>query len=197
MQLNKFVLLGFTTIFPYFLFAQEVKVKVQHGQTAVPIHGAKLTVQGQSFSTGFSGTTSIQLKKLPAQIITSYIGFKSDTTRIQSLDPIEISLMPQSIALHEVDIYAAKNEVSKVKHNLSAPTLSENKDRSLAELLQHISGVEVLRTGSKIGKPVINGLYGNRIAIITDGIKLESQQWGNDHAPEIDVQLADQISVIN
>lgn len=75
-------------------------------------------------------------------------------------------------------------------------SLSENRNRSLAEVLKTISGVQLLQTGSTISKPIINGLYGNRLAILNDGMKLESQQWGNDHAPEIDVYAAHSIIVV-
>lgn len=67
---------------------------------------------------------------------------------------------------------------------------------SLAEQLQSVSGVSMLQTGNNIAKPVVNGLLGNRLQLISNGVRLESQQWGNDHAPEIDPFTAYQITVI-
>src|SRR5690606_33922304 len=59
-----------------------------------------------------------------------------------------------------------------------------------------IAGVNILRTGSNIAKPVLNGLYGSRLLIVNNGVRHESQQWGLDHAPEIDPFSAQSITVI-
>jgi iron complex outermembrane receptor protein len=60
----------------------------------------------------------------------------------------------------------------------------EGKD--LGSILSSISGVNQLKTGTTISKPIIHGLYGDRISIVSNGVKLETQDWGTDHAPEID-----------
>jgi iron complex outermembrane receptor protein len=68
--------------------------------------------------------------------------------------------------------------------------------KSLGEIVGEINGVQILSSGAAINKPVIRGMYGNRVSIITNGQKLESQQWGDEHAPEIDSRNASTISVI-
>src|SRR5690606_9888188 len=45
-------------------------------------------------------------------------------------------------------------------------------------------------------KPVIHGLTGNRVAVINNGVFQAGQQWGADHAPEIDPNAARLIRVI-
>jgi len=67
---------------------------------------------------------------------------------------------------------------------------------SLAQSLEDITGVQMLQTGPTISKPIIHGLHSNRILILNNGIRQEGQQWGDDHAPEIDPFVADQISVV-
>ena len=54
----------------------------------------------------------------------------------------------------------------------------------------------MLRNGSGISKPVIHGLFGNRVTILNNGITQSGQQWGNDHAPEIDPFVADHLSCL-
>jgi iron complex outermembrane receptor protein len=39
-------------------------------------------------------------------------------------------------------------------------------------------------------------MTGNRILLVSNGVRLESQQWGSEHAPEIDAYLAKKITVI-
>ncbi|GAB4382781.1 MAG: TonB-dependent receptor [Salibacteraceae bacterium] len=67
---------------------------------------------------------------------------------------------------------------------------------NLTDALNSVPGVASISTGPSIGKPVINGLYGNRIAIANQGMLLSSQQWGEEHAPEVDVALADGVEII-
>lgn len=67
---------------------------------------------------------------------------------------------------------------------------------SLGESLQKISGVSVLQTGNNIYKPVIHGLHSSRVLILNNGIRQEGQQWGSEHAPEIDPYVANRLTVI-
>jgi iron complex outermembrane receptor protein len=67
---------------------------------------------------------------------------------------------------------------------------------TLADGLEKEAGVSMLRTGNSIAKPIIHGLHGNRILILNNGIRQEGQQWGNEHGPEIDPFVADQLVVV-
>ncbi len=82
------------------------------------------------------------------------------------------------------------------KKELSGKELDEMKGFSLAEALNKLPGVSMLQTGTNISKPVIHGLHSNRILTINNGVRQEGQQWGNEHAPEIDPFIADNLVVI-
>jgi iron complex outermembrane receptor protein len=43
-------------------------------------------------------------------------------------------------------------------------------------------GVSSLKTGSSVVKPVINGLFGSRVPVINNNVRLEDQEWGTEHA---------------
>ena len=57
-------------------------------------------------------------------------------------------------------------------------------------------GVAQLTTGSGIAKPVIRGLGYNRIVTISDGVRQEGQQWGDEHGIEIDGQDVHQVEIL-
>ena len=60
-----------------------------------------------------------------------------------------------------------------------------------------MAGVTTLRgTAGGMGKPIIRGHFGRRNLIVVDGIRHEGQDWGIDHAPEVDPYGADRITVI-
>ena len=68
--------------------------------------------------------------------------------------------------------------------------------KNLSQTIENIAGVSTLTNGSGIAKPVIQGMWGNRISIINNGIAQSGQQWGIDHSPEIDPFVANHITVI-
>tara|TARA_B110000037_G_scaffold223197_1_gene303703 strand:- start:7724 stop:10099 length:2376 start_codon:yes stop_codon:yes gene_type:complete len=68
--------------------------------------------------------------------------------------------------------------------------------QTLASLLAEQEGVTLISTGSNVQLPVIHGLYGNRILILNNGLKHGFQNWGTDHAPEIDISSANTITLI-
>ncbi|MCB0543304.1 MAG: TonB-dependent receptor, partial [Saprospiraceae bacterium] len=74
--------------------------------------------------------------------------------------------------------------------------LAASRGINLGETLRRLPGVTTLNTGLTISKPVIQGLHSNRIAIVANGLTLEGQQWGSEHAPEIDPFSAGKISVV-
>ena len=59
--------------------------------------------------------------------------------------------------------------------------LQQTSPLTLAEAITNIPGVEQTTTGAGIGKPVIRGLSGNRIVTYVQGIRIENQQWGDEH----------------
>jgi iron complex outermembrane receptor protein len=82
------------------------------------------------------------------------------------------------------------------KQELSAREMEKTRGQSLAEALNKINGVSMLQTGSTVSKPVIHGLHSNRILTINNGVRQEGQQWGSEHAPEIDPFIASKLVVI-
>ena len=66
----------------------------------------------------------------------------------------------------------------------------------LADITKTLPGVNALQSGSNISKPIIHGLHSNRILILTNGVRLEGQQWGTDHGPEFDPFVAKKITVV-
>ena len=71
-----------------------------------------------------------------------------------------------------------KNNGSMVVKTIDKSMISRNVTENLGNLLTNISGVNVLKTGNNIAKPIIHGLYGSRVSILNDGVKLAEQEWG-------------------
>jgi len=105
--------------------------------------------------------------------------------------------------LHDHDLkevtVVQKATVQKVLQSVSVvqdADLENAKGVNLGEALKRLPGVTILQTGATIAKPVIQGLHSNRIAIVSNNVVLEGQQWGSEHAPEIDPFTAGKITVV-
>lgn len=134
-----------------------------------------------------------------AQIIISKEGFKEAVYTLPLNEEKVIPLVPETLELATLTITDEKIGIGKATATLASVSdeaLTRTQGKGLAEALSEISGVQVLRNGATIAKPVIQGLHGNRILILNNGIRQEGQQWGMDHAPEIDPFMASQLTVV-
>jgi iron complex outermembrane receptor protein len=119
-----------------------------------------------------------------------FLNLRKDTT-------INIYLQHHTELLDEVVVHGSREDnTAQASSTVGKALIKRESNKNLSDLLESISGVSVLRNGSGISKPVVHGLYGNRVAILNNGILQSGQQWGNDHAPEIDPFVADHLSVV-
>lgn len=86
--------------------------------------------------------------------------------------------------------------INSVSNKIDESLIDRSMGKSLASILEHVSGVSSIQTGTTVAKPVINGMYGNRILIVNNGARQTGQQWGVDHAPEIDQNSSGSIEII-
>lgn len=101
--------------------------------------------------------------------------------------------------LGEVSITAeARKNAGKtaIESQVSSEAIQANSAGSLGDALNQLSGVSSLNTGNTVVKPVIQGLHSSRVVLITDGTRLQDQEWGVEHAPNVDLNNAGNIAVI-
>lgn len=130
-------------------------------------------------------------------VVISHVGCETLYTHIHiSADfSKEYSLPHASMQLGSVTVVGTQQS-SMNREDLKGRELESVRGLSLGESLARINGVTTLQTGTNIYKPVIHGLHSNRVIILNNGIRQEGQQWGNEHAPEIDPYIANRVSVI-
>jgi iron complex outermembrane receptor protein len=116
-------------------------------------------------------------------------------TRDQVMD---VRLEHHHEELRELEVIRRKPDenVGQARSELDREVLEQFAGRSLADMVGNLPGVNILSSGPTIGKPVIHGLSGNRILILNQGIRQEDQQWGTDHAPNLDPFSSDRITVV-
>jgi iron complex outermembrane receptor protein len=110
----------------------------------------------------------------------------------------EITLEHHIEDLEEVVIASTHKVTSKTIQTtkIDNKVIEEYSGKSLGDALKNVAGVSSINTGNSIVKPLINGLHSSRIIVMTNGVRLQDQEWGIEHAPNIDINNADKITVI-
>lgn len=170
-------------------------------EKAQPIPGASIAIKSiqltaQTDSNGYFIIEGLCAGKYDIQI--SHVGYEAIEAHVHVLKKsiaINFPLSRKQTLLTEVFVQNQRNK-GPLDAALQGRALDASKGSSLGESLKKITGVSVLQTGSNIYKPVIHGLHSNRILILNNGIRHEGQQWGSEHAPEIDPFIANRLTVI-
>lgn len=79
---------------------------------------------------------------------------------------------------------------------IQSPEKERVETTSLGDSLAQLAGVNNIGTGNQTGKPVIRGLSGERVRILSDGVGVDHQQYGARHMPTVDPFLAERLEVV-
>lgn len=102
-----------------------------------------------------------------------------------------------TISIDDVVVTGKKDNLNTQSSlSVNRQVIEDNVNGNLSNLLENETGVSIIKNGSGISKPVVHGMYGNRLVILNNGIAQSGQQWGSDHSPEIDPFSADKITVL-
>ena len=146
------------------------------------------------------------LKNLPNgnfKLSFKYVGYQNQTKDIeikQKEITIDVVLTEEFHQIDEVVISTAFNKlqsqnVMKVEHE-SIKSMQQKGTTTLIEGLATIPGVSQVSTGTSIGKPVIRGLSGNRVLVYSQGVRMENQQFGEEHGLGLNDAGVESVEVI-
>lgn len=131
----------------------------------------------------------------------SYLGYKTlqQTIDIDKSAHRDIMLQADTNLLESIVVTGEKQDVylqTLPINTLEAKALDRTRGLNLAESLKEIPGMFTFQTGPNISKPVLHGMHSNRLLIMNAGLRLEAQQWGAEHAPEIDPFVSNKLTVV-
>ena len=112
-----------------------------------------------------------------------------------------VTLERNPVWVEPVTVTATRAPHDVLSSPLPTEALSEDRLRqaqsvSLAHALADLPGINALTTGEQIGKPVIRGLAGPRVLVLSDGSRLEDYSWSDEDGPSVDARLAQRLEVI-
>ena len=163
-----------------------------------PLEGAHVHSEQLHTATAPDGSYELHpISEGEHRVTLSYIGYKTiDTLLTFNGDVVlNVRLKPETTQLKEVVVGSGTAQL-QTGQRLRGQVIEKYSGASLGDALREIAGVTSLKTGSTIVKPVINGLHSSRVPVISNNVRLEDQQWGTEHAPNLDVNTAGSIRVI-
>ncbi len=171
-----------------------------------PIKGVSVFVSDLHKSSSTDEKGNFSINNLPLgniKIAISALGFinQNMTIAVQSGEnKLDLILEPTIFQMDEVIVATAFNKlqsqnVMKVEYE-SMKSLQQKGTSTLIESLATIPGVSQVSTGTSIGKPVIRGLSGNRVLVYSQGVRMENQQFGDEHGLGLNDAGVESVEVI-
>lgn len=180
-----------------------VKGIVRDKHTGQPVVGATVQILGQNKGVFTDESGRYELRDLCPGSYTMecrIVGYSAFQHKLDLTAGHEenFNLEEQEVHLQDVEITAHRSDApsSQPLTTITGSDLEKTRGQNLGESLKGVTGVTTLQTGSSITKPVIHGMHSNRILIMNNGVRQEGQQWGSEHAPEIDPFIATRLSVV-
>jgi iron complex outermembrane receptor protein len=140
-----------------------------------------------------AGKVNLQFSHIGFQTASVVLNLSSDTS-------INISLSQSFIQGKEVVITGLNfQNYSSLTSNITSlgqNEMRENGSINLSDAMSKLPGVGQLTTGAGISKPVIRGLYGNRIQTVLMGMRFDNQQWQDEHGLGLSDAGVDKIEII-
>jgi iron complex outermembrane receptor protein len=182
--------------------------KVIDAQTKESLPGAVISIPQLKVTATTNNNGEFSINSLPkkgrflVQIV--YIGYKTLTQTIDfsTNTPLEFALQPSVIEGHEVVVTGTAVSSNNKQNSTSVSTLSREQllapsaTNLIDAIAKQVPGVSEITTGPAISKPVIRGLGYNRVVTLSDGVKQQGQQWGDEHGIEIDQYSAERAEVL-
>jgi iron complex outermembrane receptor protein len=122
-------------------------------------------------------------------LLTSYTCWAQDN------DAQDSSILLQSIVVTGIQNSSPKNTSLHIE-SYSLQKLETKVPFNLSDALARIPGISQLSTGNAISKPVIRGLFGNRILVLLSGLRFDNQQFQDEHGLGLSMIGIDRVELI-
>ena len=105
------------------------------------------------------------------------------------------------LQLNELTVTGVTGD-TKMKHAtapvsiVSPQVLRATASTNIIDAIAHQPGVSQLTTGGSISKPIIRGLGYNRVVVMSEGVRQEGQQWGDEHGVEVDGSSVNSVEIL-
>lgn len=182
--------------------ANGLSIKVSEQETGLPIPAAHVHAGVSHYVTDIDGNCIIPSNLNPSDSVLvhclGYEPFRTTIKQVRTKQPFPAKMNFETVRLDEVTISGRRGSfsINAVSQTLGQEAITKKIGVGFAASLREIKGVSTIQSGATVAKPVIHGMHSNRILIVNNGVRQRGQQWGEDHAPELDMNAAGSVSVL-
>ncbi len=176
-------------------------------KTREPLAGATVFIPSLKKGTATEANGRFRLAGLSAGSLTvevRLVGYKTLTRRVTlsgDSTTVDFSLETEVAQLNEV-VVTGLTTGSTVRES-PVPIMTYSKiqwlqtaSTNLVDAVVKMPGMSQITTGVGLSKPVIRGLGFNRVITVHDGVRQEDNQWGEEHALQVDEYSIDRYEII-
>jgi len=134
----------------------------------------------------------------------SYTGYRDKTILVRPGSGVRVEVVLEA-GISELDqvVVTGVSRATLLRENPLAMRAVSKRDieqSATSNVIDAIAGkapgLMVVKTGPNVSKPFINGLGYNRVLTLYDGLRVETQQWGDEHGVPMDDYVIERAEVI-
>ena len=159
--------------------------------------GATSTKTGYySISGNFGDTCTLTATAIGYQTVRAFVRLK-DAVVIVNID------MPRNISTLNEVVVSGVSKATLLRENpvvvvaVSGQQIDACTENNVIDAIaKNAPGFEAVKTGPNVSKPFINGMGYNRVLTLYDGMRVETQQWGDEHGVPLDDYVVGKAEII-
>ncbi|HEX2532682.1 MAG TPA: TonB-dependent receptor, partial [Chitinophagaceae bacterium] len=170
--------------------------QVTDAQTGAPLPRATVLVEDARLGTQTDSAGGFRLRSIPAGhhlVEISHTGYGTVVAHVDISGDLTLNIPLSNVILeHQGVTVTGVSNATSIRRSPVPVTVMRRTDllripsTNIVDALSRQPGVDQLSSGPAVSKPVIRGLSGNRVVVISDGVRQEGQQWGEEHGLELD-----------
>ena len=174
--------------------------------SGTPLPGASVYIPDLKKGSIADAKGNYDLANVPAGsylVEIKYIGYKTIAENIDFTHNLTEDFSMQIAVVEESAIVVTgSSRASSIIRNpvpivaISKKFLQQNLSTNIIDAIATVPGISEVTTGPNVSKPFIRGLGFNRILTLYDGVRLEGQQWGDEHGIEVDENTVEKVEVV-
>ncbi|MBA3649294.1 MAG: TonB-dependent receptor [Chitinophagales bacterium] len=155
-----------------------------------PVRDVSIFIPELNLTTSSDSNGNYKLSSIPSGEITirfAKIDYHSVilTVNIKQDQSLNVSMSVSPVEAQEIVVtgirQSSAEETSLQVTSVSQIQMRQTGSFSISDALAKMPGISQLTTGAGISKPVVRGLFGNRVLILLSGLRFDNQQWQDEH----------------
>ena len=174
---------------------------------SIPLEFATVTIAGKNIGAMTDGNGMYRIERAPVDscsVVVTLLGYATQrlTVATRGNAVVNAALEKEARELNEVVVSGVSGATLKRENPLPVETVSQqqmdgaSENNAIDAIAKNATGLQAVKTGPNVSKPFINGLGYNRVLTLYDGMRVETQQWGDEHGVPMDDYVIAKAEVI-